>query len=80
MARLGLQEGQIVSLYSQVEDGNLRQVDGLRVTAYDLPDGTVAGYYPELNPSGSIVISRKKLSDASIQRCACGNQAMMEFL
>jgi molybdopterin-dependent oxidoreductase alpha subunit len=50
MARLGLQEGQIVSLYSQVEDGNLRQVDGLKVTAYDLPDGTVAGYYPELNP------------------------------
>lgn len=50
MARLGLQEGQIVSLYTQVEDGNLRQVDGLKVTAYDLPDGTVAGYYPELNP------------------------------
>ncbi|SFK35899.1 FdhF/YdeP family oxidoreductase [Methylophaga sulfidovorans] len=50
MARLGLQEGQIVSLFSQVEDGNVRQIDGLKVTPYDLPDGTVAGYYPELNP------------------------------
>lgn len=50
MARLGLQEGQLVSLFSQVEDGNVRQIDGLKVTPYDLPDGTVAGYYPELNP------------------------------
>lgn len=50
MTRLGLAEGQTVSLRSQIEDGIVRQVDGLKVTAYDLPDGTLAGYYPELNP------------------------------
>jgi molybdopterin-dependent oxidoreductase alpha subunit len=50
MARLGLQEGQSVTLSSQIDDGIKREVSGLTVTAYDLPDGTVAGYYPELNP------------------------------
>ena len=27
-----------------------RRVTDLRVTAYDLPPGCVAGYFPELNP------------------------------
>ena len=50
IARLGLSEGQKVSLRCAVSDGVERQVDGLTVTAYDLPPGTIAGYYPELNP------------------------------
>ncbi|ANJ66304.1 formate dehydrogenase [Halothiobacillus diazotrophicus] len=50
MDRLGLTEGQTVTLRSQIDDGIERQIGGLKVTPYDLPDGTVAGYYPELNP------------------------------
>ncbi len=50
MVRLHLQEGQKVSLICAIDDGHSRMVDGLTVTAYDLPDGCVAGYYPELNP------------------------------
>ena len=33
-----------------VDDGVLRQVDGLRVTPYDIPEGCCAAYYPECNP------------------------------
>jgi len=50
MARLGLEQDQKVSLVSAVMDGVERRVDGLAVTAFDLPPGCVAGYYPELNP------------------------------
>ena len=27
-----------------------RQVDGFRVVSFDLPEGCVAGYFPECNP------------------------------
>ena len=47
--RLGLSDGDIVALESDAEDGTSRVVEGLRVTDYDLPEGTIAGYYPELN-------------------------------
>ena len=50
MARLDLAEGQEVTLVCAVDDGEDRRVGGLRVQPYDLPDGCVAGYYPELNP------------------------------
>ncbi|MCF7701711.1 FdhF/YdeP family oxidoreductase [Loktanella sp. M215] len=50
MARLGLEEGQSVSLVCAIDDGHVRRVDGLTVTPYDLPAGCIAGYYPELNP------------------------------
>ncbi|PRY93796.1 molybdopterin-dependent oxidoreductase alpha subunit [Hasllibacter halocynthiae] len=50
IARLGLAEGQPVTLRSAIEDGVTREVGPLAVTAFDLPPGCVAGYYPELNP------------------------------
>jgi molybdopterin-dependent oxidoreductase alpha subunit len=50
IAAAGLNEGQRVSLVSDADDGEHRRVDGLTVTAFDLPRGTLAGYYPELNP------------------------------
>ncbi|MDF2235319.1 FdhF/YdeP family oxidoreductase [Albimonas sp. CAU 1670] len=48
--RRGLEEGASVALVCAVEDGHDRRVGGLTLTAYDLPPGCVAGYYPELNP------------------------------
>ena len=50
MARLGLREGQPVTLECAIADGHDRAVGGLRVVGYDLPDGCVAAYYPETNP------------------------------
>jgi molybdopterin-dependent oxidoreductase alpha subunit len=50
IAAAGLSEGQVVSLASDADDGEHRQVDGLTVTPFDLPRGTLGGYYPELNP------------------------------
>ncbi|SDF16262.1 FdhF/YdeP family oxidoreductase [Limimaricola pyoseonensis] len=48
--RAGLAEGQRVTLDCAVDDGHARTVAGLKVIAYDLPDGCVAAYYPETNP------------------------------
>lgn len=50
IAKAGLHKGQIVTLVGDAEDGVDRRVSGLKVVPFDLPDGCVAGYYPELNP------------------------------
>jgi anaerobic selenocysteine-containing dehydrogenase len=50
MARAGLHEGEVVALASDAEDGVHREVTGLKVTPFALPDGCVASYYPECNP------------------------------
>lgn len=50
IARLGLADGQIVTLASAVDDGVERRVSGLRITAYDIPAGCCGGYFPECNP------------------------------
>ena len=48
--RFGLKEGDLVALKTAVDDGVYRKVAGLRVVAYDIPEGCIAGYYPECNP------------------------------
>lgn len=48
--RLGFEEGAIVRATTAVDDGETREVDGLRVTPYNIPRGCAAGYYPECNP------------------------------
>jgi len=50
MQKLGLREGQVVGLQTDIEDGRERKVGGLKVLPFSLPDGCIAGYYPELNP------------------------------
>jgi molybdopterin-dependent oxidoreductase alpha subunit len=50
MRRLDIKAGQIVSLVSDAEDGVHREVGGLQVTPFSLPDGCVGAYYPEANP------------------------------
>lgn len=50
MARRGLSAGQRITLVTAMDEENRRAVSGLKVVAYDLPDGCVAGYFPELNP------------------------------
>jgi molybdopterin-dependent oxidoreductase alpha subunit len=48
--RFGLKEGEMVVLTTAVDDGVERKVGGLRVVAYEIPEGCIAGYYPECNP------------------------------
>lgn len=48
--RLGFIEGAIVTASTAVDDGQLREVKGLRLTGFDIPVGCIAGYYPECNP------------------------------
>ncbi len=48
--RAGLEEGQVVDLVSDAGDGVHREVRGLKVTPFSLPDGCVGSYYPEMNP------------------------------
>ncbi|HKQ12506.1 MAG TPA: FdhF/YdeP family oxidoreductase [Steroidobacteraceae bacterium] len=50
MQRAELSEGDRVTLTTDYGDGIAREVSGLTLTPYDLPDGCLAGYYPELNP------------------------------
>ena len=48
--RHGLTVGEQVTLITDAGDGIDRRVGGLEVLPFDLPDGCVGGYYPELNP------------------------------
>src|SRR5471032_990412 len=50
MDRLGLAEGDLVTARTPSQDGVERHVDNLRIAEYDIPQGCIAGYYPECNP------------------------------
>ncbi|MDX5984946.1 FdhF/YdeP family oxidoreductase [Sphingomonas echinoides] len=49
IAEAGLTDGQTITLITDVADGHDRRLSGLKLTAYQLPRGTIAGYYPECN-------------------------------
>ena len=50
MAREGLHEGDVVRLVGDAGDEVQREVAGLTVTPFSLPDGCLGGYFPEMNP------------------------------
>ena len=50
IARFGLAEGEEVTLSAFTSDNVVREVAGLRVHEYSIPDGCVGAYYPECNP------------------------------
>ena len=47
--RLGLEPGERVRLVTAAGDDIHREVNGLKVTVYNLPAGSCAAYYPECN-------------------------------
>ena len=49
-AERGLKDGSRIALETISADGAQRRVSGLTVVDYPMPRGSVAGYYPELNP------------------------------
>lgn len=50
MARLNVPDGETVTVTTDSGDQVAGEVRGLRATAYDVPEGCCAGYYPERNP------------------------------
>ncbi|MGJ9416734.1 FdhF/YdeP family oxidoreductase [Massilia sp. CMS3.1] len=50
MAKRALAQGDLVTLRCASDDGVERKVAGLAVVPYDIPEGTIAGYFPECNP------------------------------
>ncbi len=50
LLRFGFADGEVVSVFTAVEDGVERVVRQMRLTAFDIPTGCLAGYYPECNP------------------------------
>jgi molybdopterin-dependent oxidoreductase alpha subunit len=50
MQRLGLQPEERINLVAAVQDNVHREVRGLQVVPFELPEGCAAGYYPECNP------------------------------
>jgi anaerobic selenocysteine-containing dehydrogenase len=48
--RLNLRDGATVTVICEAGDDVHREVQGLVVTPYDIPEGCCAGYYPECNP------------------------------
>ena len=50
IAALGFEEGDLVDVVSEWEDGSQREVPSFRLVAYDVPRGCCASYYPEANP------------------------------
>ena len=49
IARFGLSDGASADVSTVAGDGVARTVRGLRVVAYDIPEGNCGGYYPEMN-------------------------------
>ena len=49
IAEAGFTDGQMVRLAGDTEANAGRALGGLKLTAYQLPRGTIAGYYPECN-------------------------------
>ena len=50
IAALGFDDGDVVDLVSEWEDGTERSVPSFRIVEYDTPRGCAAAYYPEVNP------------------------------
>ena len=46
----GLENGDVIGLETYSDDGRRRYVDGLTILDYPMSRGSIAGYYPELNP------------------------------
>lgn len=75
IADAGLRPGQKVSLLGDAADEVERRVDGLELVSFEIPRGTVAGYYPELNPlipiSEHDKLSKTPASKGIAVRLAC---------
>ncbi|GGC15355.1 oxidoreductase alpha (molybdopterin) subunit [Pseudoduganella buxea] len=80
MARHALSAGELVTLRTPSDDGVARRVAGLAVVPYDIPEGCVAGYFPECNPliplwhhAKESKVPAAKSIDVLVERMASGS-------
>lgn len=59
--RIGAKPGDLVDIEGPSEDGRRRTARGFSLVAYDIPQGCIAGYYPELN----ILVPLSSFGDSS---------------
>ena len=67
--RLGLAEGETVSIVTESIDGHHREMNGFRVTPYNVPAGCIGTYYPEANalvPLGHYALGSKTPASKNI--------------
>lgn len=69
IARLNLMEGQTVALTTAVDDGIQRRGTGLRVAAYDIQEGCIAGIIPNAIRSSRFGIMPRKPRFRQPSRC-----------
>ena len=50
LKRFGITDGDMVNVFTAVDDGVDRVVKQMKIIAFDIPQGCLAGYYPECNP------------------------------
>jgi len=50
LARMGLQAGERVDIFTVWDDDLERRADGFLLVEYDIPQGCLGAYYPETNP------------------------------
>ena len=50
IARMGFEGGDAVDLTAAVDDGVPRNVPGLQIVPYNIPEGCAGAYFPECNP------------------------------
>lgn len=77
LAKLGLQEGELVEIETLWHDGVVRKISGFKLVSYAIPRGNLAAYYPETNPlvpltsfgDGTSTPTSKSIP-VTIRRCA----------
>jgi hypothetical protein len=68
----------LARLFPAVDDDVERKVDGFRVVAYDIPEGCIAGYYPECNPLLPLWHHEEKSKTPAAKAIPVGVQRQME--
>lgn len=61
LAEIGAEAGDRLDIIGHHDDGVAREAESFRVVPYDIPRGSVAGYYPELN----VLVPASKAGDKS---------------
>ncbi|VTZ66029.1 hypothetical protein [Sinorhizobium medicae] len=54
LANRGLADGDQIEFCGLLGDEESHSIGGLTAVAYDIPSGSIAGYFPEMNPVMSL--------------------------
>lgn len=85
MRRLDFVDGDLVTATTPATDGVLRSVQNLRIVEFDVPEGCIAGYFPECNPLIPLwhhaidsMVPAAKAIDVILQKTAAAMNSQMQ--